>query len=141
MQLSRAVEYGVRAMQYLASRDTMCHVDEISEKMGIPQSFLRKILQRLVTTRLVRSHRGFAGGFSLSRPADEINLLEIMESVEGPLFFNPCLKPETPGAACMLDSNCSLQRAISTAQGAFKQVLAGWTLRQLTTVEVPTAIR
>ena len=49
MQLSRAVEYGVRAMQYLATRDASCHVDEISEKMGIPISFLRKILQRLVT--------------------------------------------------------------------------------------------
>ncbi len=141
MQLSRAVEYGVRAMQYLASRESMCHVDEISEKMGIPQSFLRKILQRLVTARLVRSHRGFAGGFSLSRPPDDISLLEIMESVDGQLFFNPCLKPEAAGSACMLDHNCSLQRAISTAQGAFKQVLAGWTLRALTTVEVPTAIR
>ncbi|KAF0241798.1 MAG: BadM/Rrf2 family transcriptional [Planctomycetota bacterium] len=141
MQLSRAVEYGVRAMQYLASRDSMCHVDEISDKMGIPQSFLRKILQRLVTSRLVRSHRGFAGGFSLARAADEISLLEIMEAVDGQLFFNPCLKPEPGESACMLDHNCSLQRAWSSAQIAFKQALSTWTLRSLTTVEVPTAIR
>lgn len=141
MQLSRAVEYGVRAMQYLASRDGVCHVEEVHEKMGIPLPFLRKILQRLVTARLVKSHRGFAGGFSLARPAEEISLLEIMEAVDGEFFLNPCLDSKPGETMCVLDHNCSLQRAWGSAQVAFKQALAAWTLRSLTTMEVPTAIR
>jgi Rrf2 family iron-sulfur cluster assembly transcriptional regulator len=141
MQLSRAVEYGVRAMQYLASREGVCHVDEVSAKMGIPLSFLRKILQRLVTARLVRSHRGFAGGFSLARSADEITLFQIMEAVDGEFFINPCLKADAADVSCQLDHNCSLQRAWISAQTALRQALDSWTLRALTTVEVPTAIR
>ena len=141
MQLSRAVEYGVRAMQYLSARDGICHVDEISDKMGIPLPFLRKILQRLVSANLVRSHRGFAGGFSLGKSADEIHLLEIMEAVDGEFFLNPCLKAEPGETNCVLDHNCSLQRAWGSAQVAFKIALTSWTLRSLTTMEVPTAIR
>jgi Rrf2 family protein len=137
MHLSRAVEYGVRAMQYLASRENVAHVDDIHQKMGMPVSFLRKILQRLTAARLVRSHRGFAGGFSLARPAEEITLLEIIEAVDGSLFLNPCLKPES---GCVLDHNCSLQRAWSAAQVALKQTLATFTLKSLVTEEVPTPV-
>ncbi|MBI2921224.1 MAG: Rrf2 family transcriptional regulator [Planctomycetes bacterium] len=137
MQLSRAVEYGVRAMQYLASRESVCDVDEISGKMGIPLSFLRKILQRLVTAKLVRSHRGFAGGFTLAGLPDEISLLQIMEAVDGEFLLNPCLGNH---GDCVLDHNCSLQRAWYVSQNALKQSLAGFSLRALTTQEVPTAI-
>ncbi|NUN48528.1 MAG: Rrf2 family transcriptional regulator [Candidatus Brocadiae bacterium] len=141
MQLSRAVEYGVRAMQYLATREGICHGDEISKRMGIPDSFLRKILQRLVSAALIRSHRGFAGGFSLARSADDISLLQILEAVDGEFTLNPCLKSTvSEDASCVLDHNCTLQRAFASAQNAMKQTLAGYSLRSLVGVEVPTAI-
>ena len=129
----------MRAMQYLASRDGVCHVDEVSQKMGIPLSFLRKILQRLVSASLVRSHRGFAGGFSLARTPDEITLLQIMEAVDGTFFLNPCLGGAQQ--ACVLDHNCSLQRAWGAGEAALKRTLETYTLRGLTTGEVPTAVQ
>jgi Rrf2 family protein len=125
-------------MQYLASREGIVHGDEIASRMGIPVSFLRKILQRLVSSGLVRSHRGFAGGFSLARSADDISLLQIIEAVDGEVFLNPCLKGDSD---CILDHNCSLQRAWALGQMALKQSLAGHSLRSLVTEEVPTVVR
>jgi Rrf2 family protein len=138
MQLSRAVEHGVRSMQYLASREGVVHGDEIAARMGIPVSFLRKILQRLASSGLVRSHRGFAGGFSLARNADDITLLQIIEAVDGEVFLSPCLKGDSD---CVLDHNCSLQRAWASGQKALRQTLAGYSLRSLVTEEVPTVVQ
>lgn len=57
------------------------------------------------------------------------------------LTVNPCLKSTvSEDASCVLDHNCTLQRAFASAQNAMKQTLAGYSLRSLVGVEVPTAI-
>jgi Rrf2 family transcriptional regulator, iron-sulfur cluster assembly transcription factor len=93
MQLTRGVEYGIEGILYLARRggNEAAFVREISRATAIPETFLAKIFQRLANKGLVRSRRGFRGGFRLARPARRINLREIVEALEGPLEFHRCL--------------------------------------------------
>jgi Rrf2 family protein len=58
---------------------------EIADATGVPVEYLRKIMQRLAHARIVRSERGRAGGFRLRRPANRVNLLQIVEAIEGPV--------------------------------------------------------
>lgn len=55
----------------------------IAQARGIPERFLLKVLKPLVSARVLLSIKGPNGGYRLARPASDINLLEILEAVEG----------------------------------------------------------
>jgi len=57
----------------------------IAEKRGIPERFLLKVLKPLVSAQVLLSVKGPNGGYRLARPASEINVLEIVEAVDGPM--------------------------------------------------------
>ena len=87
MRLGRAAAYAVFATTHLAEHANGIPIQgrEIAEACGIPAGHLLKILQQLVRAQILSSERGPAGGFILRKPADEITLLEIIESIDGPI--------------------------------------------------------
>jgi Rrf2 family protein len=109
LRISRKIDYGLRAMIYLASikPDDVVPFREIARQMMVPEDFLAKILKTLVDQGLVRSSRGPHGGYALARPAAEVSFLEVIEAVEGPIAINVCLDGEDPCAkaqACTMVS-------------------------------------
>lgn len=99
LRISRKIDYGLRAMIYLASipGDAVVPFREVARQMSIPEDFLAKILKQLVDEGLVRSTRGPHGGYALARPAAEISFLDVIEAVEGPIALNVCLDDEGCG--------------------------------------------
>lgn len=93
MLLSKSCEYGLRATLFLASteRDDYISISEISEKLDISFHFLTKILQKLNTQGLLESFKGPNGGVKLAKPSDQIQLLEIVETIDGDELFNECV--------------------------------------------------
>ncbi len=80
---SQTTEYALRAMLYLASRDGHPKTTElIAEGTLVPTGYLSKILQMMVRAGLVLSQRGLHGGYSLRKPAEMINLLDIINAVD-----------------------------------------------------------
>lgn len=56
---------------------------------------------------MVRSFKGTRGGYELSRPASEITLRDVIETVEGPYVLSRCL---TPDYTCSCPPDCRFQR-------------------------------
>jgi Rrf2 family protein len=106
LRISRKIDYGLRAMIYLASisPDAIVPFREIARQMLVPEDFLAKILKTLVDEGLVRSTRGPHGGYALAKPAADISFLEVIEAVEGPIALNVCLDEDGCGkaAACTM---------------------------------------
>ena len=94
--LSSSTRYSVAALCELASLfegGQFLGVRAIAERRDIPARYLEQLLAQLKQAGLVESARGPAGGFRLSRPAGDIELLEIIEAVEGPVQLasgGPC---------------------------------------------------
>jgi Rrf2 family protein len=93
MKLSTKARYGIRALVDLA-----VHMDEgpvqirrIAERQGISDKYLWHLLDYLRTAGLVRSVRGFGGGFLLARDPSEIRLSELFQILEGPLAIVDCI--------------------------------------------------
>jgi Rrf2 family protein len=63
-------------------------VSTIAEAQAIPPRFLAKIFQLLGKAGVVKSRRGAKGGFSLTRPASQITVKEVIEAIDGPLYLN-----------------------------------------------------
>jgi Rrf2 family protein len=64
---------------------------DISACTGIPQAYLSKILHALGGSGLIHAKRGYRGGFTLSRPSEQISVLDITEAVEGDSWLPHCL--------------------------------------------------
>lgn len=127
MQVSRKVDYALRALLYLALRGEMgpIPVSEISVRRRIPRKFLEKIIADLIRARLVRSHRGAHGGYTLTRPADQITFRDVIEAVEGPISLNVCV---TEQRDCAVRSTCTMQQVWLEGQRRMLEVLEWTTL-------------
>ena len=87
MKLSRTVAYAVRATLQLAENpsDTPVPCSKLASEGNMPERFLLQILRNLVTHGILRSTRGVDGGYTLTRPPEDISLLDVIEAIEGPL--------------------------------------------------------
>lgn len=80
--------YGLAAMHVLshAVNGRTMQVREIAAMTSLSHSYLEQLLSQLRKAGLLVSVRGSNGGYKLSRPAHEITVLEIIESLEGAIF-------------------------------------------------------
>lgn len=86
MRIPARVDYAIRAMAELAAADgAQVKAEQLASAQVIPEKFLRGIMTDLRRARLVSSQRGPEGGFTLTRPADEISLADIFRAIDGPL--------------------------------------------------------
>jgi len=79
---SATMEYALRATVFLAAQGKPCVNHEIAAAMQVPVGYLAKVLQNLRRAGIVKSQRGLRGGFVLSRPAREITILDVVNSVD-----------------------------------------------------------
>lgn len=105
MQLSRRADYSIRAMVDIAGLppNAVVATREVAERQEIPHVFLTKIVTRLMRAGLLRTHRGATGGIFLARPSQEINVLDIVQAVDGPIALNLCTRNPSE---CKRDVNC-----------------------------------
>src|ERR1700730_1031341 len=91
--LTRKVDYALLILSYLHHRPEGGSAREIAAGfVGLSRAFAANILKELCQKGFVTSHRGVKGGYVLQRPADEINLLELMETLDDAVHLAECNK-------------------------------------------------
>jgi len=98
-RISRRLDYGLQLMIALAqeSENRAQATATLAEKLQIPLPFLHQIGRSLIQGRLIKATPGPHGGLRLNIPANEITLLQIVETLEGPVCISPNLDGE-PGS-------------------------------------------
>jgi Rrf2 family protein len=106
MQITRETDYALRCVLYLSARPgKIIDATEIAESKSIPRSFLSKILQKLTRAGIVKSFKGYKGGFMMMKIPREISVLDIIEIFEGPAAMNRCAIDKQ---SCQLSPTCSV---------------------------------
>ena len=92
LSLSQTTGYAILALSCLAQdEDRWVLARDIAATTAIPGPYLSKVLHALGRSGLIRTKRGYRGGFALARPASRISLLDVAEAVEGSRWKAPCL--------------------------------------------------
>jgi Rrf2 family protein len=130
MQLSTKARYATRALVELAIKSGQGPVKlkDISESQGISLKYLEQVMTPLRVSGYVKTHKGSRGGYTLSRPPDQINLFEIVQCVEGPLSVVDCLEdPEL----CSRVKLCATRSVWMGLRNAIYKELSKITLAEL----------
>jgi Rrf2 family protein len=83
---SAKTTYGLQALMELAdvqSSGELLQVSEIAARQAIPERYLEQMMTSLRRSGFVRSVRGARGGYSLSRPAAQICLADVIACLDG----------------------------------------------------------
>lgn len=106
MEITRETDYAIRCVLHLfESPNDVIMVDDIAKAKAIPKSFLSKILQKLAKANIVKSYRGVKGGFQIAKAPKEINLLDVINAIEGPVAMNRCAVNRK---VCSLSCSCAV---------------------------------
>lgn len=100
----------------------------IAAAQNISEKFLSRIVIPLREKGIVRSVRGNVGGFRLAKSAEDITLLEIVETMQGPLAVLDCL---APGAECPRLRACLARRVWKDVNQSFSDTLAKMTVASI----------
>ncbi len=127
---SQTTEYALRAVVCLAAHPHEPQTTvQIADTTRVPAGYLSKVLQALGRANLVTSQRGLYGGFTLTRPPEEISLLEVINAVD----------PISRIATCPLGLQahgtelCALHRRLDDAIAHIQDVFTKSTLADLLT--------
>lgn len=131
MLITRASEYAILSLIVLSKASSPMDSETLSRELSIPKSFLAKILQALAKQGILKSFKGVKGGFVLNKDPKEINMLEIMTTVEGktPAVFD--CSPSIDDCPSDKAKLCSIWPFLNKLQGKIDSFLADLTLADI----------
>src|SRR5882762_6562748 len=99
MLFSTRAEYGVRLMVELGRQgdEVPVSLGAVAEAENLPLSYLEHLVARLRKAGLVVSQRGAHGGYRIARAASEIDMLEIVQALEGQIAPMECFHDDPEG--------------------------------------------
>jgi len=143
MLFSTKAEYGVRLMVELGRRAGDGPADEatpvalatVAESESLPLSYLEHLVAKLREAGLVSSVRGARGGYLLARPAAEIEMLDVVQALEGPITPMECFQLDREGRVlCSHETDgehCATKLLWTRVQGGISKALTGTSLAEL----------
>ncbi len=132
---SQRFSYGIHALAYVATKPAgeLTTLPELAQWMrtvwpNASETYLSNVVQRMARGRLLRSHRGVGGGYSLGRAASEISLRDAVELLEGIDSQRCSLSLED---TCPALGRCSIQRKLDELEEDYLAALGGVTVANL----------
>jgi len=129
IRLSRMTDYGVVVMSQMSQHDGTMTAPELAQATGLPVPTVSKLLKQLAKSGLVESHRGVHGGYSMTREIDDINAMEIIEALDGPVALTDCI--DGAEDMCNVQSLCPMRGGWDKVNTAVRRALTEVTLAEL----------
>ena len=130
MRLSTKAQYAVRALVSLAinGNGLPVSIKSISAWENISLTYLEQLFVKLRRGEIVQSSRGPGGGYVLARPATEIRVDQIIDTVEETLVPVSCMDED---GSCNCDSHCVTHAIWQGLGEQIRTFLASKTLEDL----------
>lgn len=134
--LSKKTRYAMLALVVLAREygRTAVPISRIAESEHIPQRVLEGIMMKLRNKGFLTSTRGKTGGYCLSRPPQEVSLLDIVIMLEGTVSMLACVCEDVyrPCEFCKDEVSCPIRSTFAGIYRHTTEVLRRTSLADLT---------
>ena len=121
LNITKSIEYSLIAIRHisLGDRNNLYSSREISSFYNIPKEIMAKTMQKLCKLNYLSAIKGAHGGYYLKKPIDQINLMDFMESIEGPIGIVKC----SVDAHCNITNVCNIKSPITKINNNIRDVL------------------
>ena len=127
--ITKNADYSIRAILYMAKRpDQTYSVSGLSSKLGLPNPYLRKILQIMSVKGALLSLKGKKGGFRLSRGFKELTVAGIMQAFDSGMTMTNCMIKKK---ICHNHWTCPLREQIGRIEKDVLMKLRGLKIKDL----------
>jgi len=132
VKLSTKGRYGLRAMIEMAQSTVPGPITthNIAQRQNIPERYLEQLMVPLRRAGLVKSVRGFQGGYMLIKNPQDITAGDIIRALEGPVAPVECVSEVNP-EACERSDNCLTRGLWLKMRDSIAEVLDSYTLADL----------
>lgn len=113
-------ELALRALRTLTTTDSTLGGGDLAERLGTTRQFIPQVLAPLVRAGWVESVPGPGGGYRLVADLSQLTLLDLIETVEGPLDDGHCV---LRGRRQECDESCALHDAWTEARDLLRSRL------------------
>ncbi len=130
VKFSTTARYSLRAMSDLCLHSKNFEpvsVSDIASRQNIPVNYLEQLFGKLRRGGLLESVRGAQGGYFLARPATEINIAEILETLGEPVIFGMCQTEK----GCENSSTCPTFKLWRKVKGSVDEILEQTSLEDI----------
>ena len=137
MKISAQEEYGLRCLLQLATlmEDESLTLPQIAGREGISQANAGKLMWLLNKAGFVQATRGTKGGYTLSRPAAEIRLNEVIKVLDADEIGSHCQSYAGVLENCVHKGDCGIRPVIVGLHEIVQNALSHITLAQLVGTE------
>lgn len=132
IRINRLTDYGIVLLSRFAHAPSgaVLSARGLASETGIPLPTASKILKALTRADLLVSHRGTQGGYSLSRPAAEVSVADVIACLEGPIALTDCAG-EADGT-CEIELVCPVRTNWQRITDAIREALEDIPLTEMT---------
>lgn len=125
IKLNRITDYAVVVLAQMAREpEKLVTAPQLSEESNVPLPTVSKLLKELARDGVLASHRGVNGGYTLARKPEDISVMSIIRSLEGPIALTSCV--DESDSDCGVESLCPMRgnwnRVNSAIRGALESV-------------------
>lgn len=128
MRLTLYTDYALRVLIYTGSTPGTVTISRISAAYGISKEHLRKVVHQLSQLGYITTTQGRNGGIKLGRPAEEINIRDVVQQFETTMLVE-CF--DNQNNTCPINGYCSLKQILGRAQVAFLETLGQYHLSDI----------
>lgn len=130
IRLNRLTDYAIVVLSQMGRDQAAVRTaPQLAHETGVPLPTVAKLLKTLAVDGVIVSHRGAAGGYTLSRAPEQITVAEIIASLEGPIALTACV--EGSGNHCDVESLCPMRGNWDKINRAIRTALEGLTLADM----------
>lgn len=131
---SKACEYGIKAVVYIASEsldDKRVKIGDIANYSGSPEAFTAKVLGKLTKAGIINSYKGPNGGFELDKAKmKDVKLSEIVFVIDGDEIYNGCALGLSECDEC---NPCPMHESFVNIREELKTMLKSTSIYELAT--------
>jgi FeS assembly SUF system regulator len=141
LRITKLTDYALVVLAHLSESSDPGGVSTARELAGrsrLPSPTVSKVLKELARVGLVESQRGLAGGYRLARPADAINVADVVRAVEGPIAVTGC---SHEGEGCDHMGRCPVESNWLKINQAILSALSSISLAEMTRPALPQLIQ
>ena len=116
--------------QMAQDKGALLSASVLSERAGLPEPTVSKVLKLLGKAEIIESVRGVSGGYRLDKSAQNVPVTTIIGAIEGPIALTACVDDNDD--SCALQGVCAMNGRWNPVNKALHSALSEVTLADMT---------